>query len=143
MFENLDKYLPLYYKDEEGEFQELGEEELNDIFGEDTSPFSLFNSFFSNMIPQEVIIDSTEGSNWTVRTCFNVNTKMYEVFVWIYGVLKVPVFESENEDEASFAHSVYVAGFESHTIKKLTNIHTGDIIDIEVKNIGEEIDDSD
>lgn len=143
MFENLDKYLPLYYKDEEGEFQELGEEELNDIFGEQTSPFSLFNSLFSSIIPQEVIIDSTKGGTWTVRTCFNVGTGKYVVYVWVYGALKVPVHESENEDEAHFAHNMYVAGFESHTIKKLTNIHTGDIIDIEIKNIGEEIDDSD
>lgn len=143
MFENLDKYLPLYYKNEEGEFQELTEVELDDIFGKDNSPISLFNNFLSNMISPEVIIETTEGGTWTVRTYLNTNSGLYTVCVWIYDTLKVPVYESENEDEASFAHNMYVAGFESHTIKKLTNIYNGDIINIEVKDIGEEIDDSD
>ena len=143
MFENLDKYLPLYYKNEEGEFQELTEVELDDIFGKDNSPISLFNNFLSNMISPEVIIETTEGGTWTVRTYLNTNSGSYTVCVWIYDTFKVPVYESENEDEARFAHNMYVAGFESHTIKKLTNIYNGDIINIEVKDIGEEIDDSD
>jgi len=143
MFENLDKYLPLYYKNEEGEFRELTEVELDDIFGNDDSPFSLFNNFLSNMFSPEVILKTTEGSNWTVKTYLNTNSGLYTVCVWLYETLKVPVHESENEDEANFAHNMYVTGFETHTIKKLTNIHTGDIINIEVKDIGEEIDDSD
>lgn len=143
MFENLDKYLPLYYKNEEGEFQELTEVELDDIFGKETSPISLLNNLLSDMISPEVIIETTEGGTWTVKTYLNTNSGLYTVYVWLYDTLKIPVHESETEDEASFVHNMYVAGFESHTIKKLTNLYTGDIINIEVKDIEEEIDDSD
>lgn len=143
MFENLDKYLPLYYKNEEGEFQELTEVELDDIFGKENSPISLLNNLLSDMISPEVIIETTEGGTWTVKTYLNTNSGLYTVYVWLYDTLKIPVHESETEDEANFVHNIYVAGFESHTIKKLTNLYTGDIINIEVKDIEEEIDDSD
>ena len=142
MFENMEKYFPLYYKGEDGEFHELGKEELDDIFGETTSPFSLLQNVIEDIFPKEVILNSTEGSTWTIQTILNTGTGKYEVHVWVYNTFHVPVWETDNEEEAEFTHSIYVAGFESHTIKKLTNIHTGDLINIEIKNIGEEIDDT-
>ena len=143
MFENLDKYMPLYYKDEEGEFQELGEKELDDIFGKTSSPFSVLKNIMEDVLPKEIILNSSDGGNWKIQTILNTDSRKYEVHVWIYNTVDIPVYETINEDEANFSHNMYVAGFQSHTIKKLTNIHTGDIIDIEIKNIGEEIDDSD
>ena len=69
MFENLDKYLPLYYKDEKGEFQELGTEQLDDIFGS-VSPFAVFEEFFNDFAPKEIELETTQVGVMKVQVVY-------------------------------------------------------------------------
>ena len=70
MFENLDKYLPLYYKDEEGEFQELGEKELDDIFGKTSLNFIKEFPHADIIKEKRIILDNTH------ITISNVNNRL-------------------------------------------------------------------
>lgn len=146
MFENLDKYLPLYYRDENGEFQELGNDELDDIFGikqdEMPNPFSLLKDFIEDILPAEIVYQTTSGGSWTIETVNLVKEGKYEIRVTLYNEYTVPVYIADDINEAEISHNFYVAAFKAHTIKKLTNIYNGDIINIEIKNYGEEIDET-
>ena len=138
MFENLDKYLPLYYKDEQGEFQELGTEQLDDIFGS-VSPFSVFEEFFNDFAPKEVELESTIVGATKVQTIYLNKAKKYEIRVCVSDLMSVPVWVCESDDEAITTHDLDVAALRARSVKKLTNFYTGDIINIEMKNSGEEM----
>ena len=138
MFENLDKYLPLYYKDEQGEFQELGTEQLDDIFGS-VSPFAVFEEFFNDFAPKEVELESTIVGATKVQTIYLNKAKKYEIRVCVSDLMSVPVWVCESDDEAITTHDLYVAALRARSVKKLTNFYTGDIINIEMKNSGEEM----
>lgn len=138
MFENLDKYLPLYYKDEQGEFQELGTEQLDDIFGS-VSPFAVFEEFFNDFAPKEVELESTIVGATKVQTIYLNKAKKYEIRVCVSDLMSVPVWVCESDDEAITTHDLYVAALRARSVKKLTNFYTGDIINIEIKNSGEEM----
>lgn len=138
MFENLDKYLPLYYKDEQGEFQELGTEQLDDIFGS-VSPFAVFEEFFNDFAPKEVELESTIVGATKVQTIYLNKAKKYEIRVCVSDLMSVPVWVCESDDEAITTHDLYVAALRARSVKKLTNFYNGDIINIEMKNSGEEM----
>ena len=142
MFENLDKYLPLYYKDEQGEFQELGTEQLDDIFGS-VSPFAVFEEFFNDFAPKEVELESTIVGATKVQTIYLNKAKKYEIRVCVSDLMSVPVWVCESDDEAITTHDLYVAALRARSVKKLTNFYNGDIINIEMKNSGEEMNEAD
>ena len=138
MFENLDKYLPLYYKDENGDFQELGTEELDDIFGS-VSPFAVFGELFNDLAPKEIELESTIVGMATVQVVYLNRAKKYEIRVRISDLMCVPVWVCESDEEAMTTHDLYVAALRARSVKKLTNFYNGDIINIEMKNSGEDM----
>ena len=138
MFENLDKYLPLYYKDENGEFQELGTEELDDIFGS-VSPFAVFGELFNDFAPKEIELETTQVGVMKVKVVYLNKKKKYEIRVHISDMMYVPVWACDSDEEAMTSHDLYVAALRARTVKKLTNFYNGDIINIEMKNSGEDM----
>lgn len=142
MFENLDKYLPLYYKDENGEFQELGTEELDDIFGS-VSPFAVFGELFNDLAPKEIELESTIVGMASVQVVYLNRAKKYEIRVRISDLMCVPVWVCESDEEAMATHDLYVAALRARSVKKLTNFYNGDIINIEMKNSGEDMNETD
>lgn len=142
MFENLDKYLPLYYKDENGEFQELGTEELDNIFGS-VSPFAVFGELFNDLAPKEIELETTQVGVMKVQVVYLNKEKKYEIRVHISDLMCVPVWVCESDEEAMTAHDLHVAALRERSVKKLTNFYNGDIINIEMKNSGEEMNEAD
>lgn len=142
MFENLDKYLPLYYKDEQGEFQELGTEQLDDIFGS-VSPFAVFDELFNDFAPKEVELETTQVGAMKVQVVYLNKEKKYEIRVHISDMMCVPVWVCDSDDEAITSHDLYVSALRARSVKKLTNFYNGDIINIEMKNSGEEMNEAD
>lgn len=138
MFENLDKYLPLYYKDEQGEFQELGTEQLDDIFGS-VSPFSVFEELFNDFAPKEIELETTQVGVMKVQVVYLNKKKKYEIRVHISDMMYVPVWACDSDEEAMTSHDLYVSALRARSVKKLTNYYNGDIINIEMKNSGEEM----
>ena len=138
MFENLDKYLPLYYKNEEGEFQELGTEQLDDIFGS-VSPLAVFEEFFNDFAPKEIELETTQVGVMKVQVVYLNKEKKYEIRVYISDMMCVPVWVCDRDDEAMTSHDLYVSALRARSVKKLTNFYNGDIINIEMKNSGEEM----
>ena len=142
MFENLDKYLPLYYKDEQGEFQELGTEQLDDIFGS-VSPFAVFDELFNDFAPKEVELETTQVGVMKVQVVYLNKEKKYEIRVHISDMMYVPVWVCDSDEEAMISHDLYVSALRARSIKKLTNFYNRDIINIEMKNSGEEMNEAD
>ena len=142
MFENLDKYLPLYYKDENGEFRELGTEELDDIFGS-VSPFAVFGELFNDFAPKEIELETTHVGVMKVQVVYLNKEKKYEIRVYISDMMCVPVWVCDSDDEAMTTHDLYVAALRARSVKKLTNFYNGDIINIEMKNSGEDMNEAD
>jgi hypothetical protein len=142
MFENLDKYLPLYYKDEQGEFQELGTEQLDDIFGS-VSPFSVFEELFNDFAPKEIELETTQVGVMKVQVVYLNKKKKYEIRVHISDMMYVPVWACDSDEEAMTSHDLYVSALRARSVKKLTNFYNGDIINIEMKNSGEEMNEAD
>ena len=142
MFENLDKYLPLYYKDEEGKFQELGTEQLDDIFGS-VSPFAVFEEFFNDFAPKEIELETTQIGVMKVQVVYLNEKKKYEVRVHVSDMMYVPVWVCDSDEEAMTSHDLYVSALRARSVKKLTNFYNGDIINIEMKNSGEEMNEAD
>ena len=142
MFENLDKYLPLYYKDEQGEFQELGTEQLDDIFGS-VSPSAVFEEFFNNFAPKEIELETTQIGVMKVQVVYLNKKKKYEIRVHISDMMYVPVWVCDSDEEAMTSHDLYVSALRARSVKKLTNFYNGDIINIEMKNSGEEMNEAD
>lgn len=142
MFENLDKYLPLYYKNEEGEFQELGTEQLDDIFGS-VSPFAVFEEFFNDFAPKEIELETTQVGVMKVQIVYLNKERKYEIRVYVSDMMCVPVWVCDSDDEAMTSHDLYVSALRARSVKKLTNFYNGDIINIEMKNSGEEMSEAD
>ena len=142
MFENLDKYLPLYYKDEQGEFEELGTEQLDDIFGS-VSPFSVFEELFNDFAPKEIELETTQVGVMKVQVVYLNKKKKYEIRVYVSDMMCVPVWACDSDDEAMTSHDLYVSALRARSVKKLTNFYNGDIINIEMKNSGEEMNEAD
>ena len=138
MFENLDKYLPLYYKDENGEFQELGTEELDDIFGS-VSPFAVFGELFNDFASKEIELETTQVGMMKVQVVYLNKEKKYEIRVHISDMMCVPVWVCDSDEEAMASHDFIISALRARSVKKLTNFYNGDIINIEIKNSGEEM----
>lgn len=139
MDENLfGKYFPLYYQGEDGEFYELGEKEINEIL--EDSGESLLENLFSDLsafaMGAPVLIDEYFGGKWTLRYYCVIDK--FEITAEIEGITKeIPVYSTTTSSNANFAFNFYVSAFKTGTIKKLTNLSTGDIINIDKKDYGE------
>ena len=77
-----------------------------------------------------------KGSTWDVY----VDTLFYlhMVVVKLYNKIVIPIYEDENYSNAVSMAFLAAAAIKTGYAKKLTNILTGDIINIEIKKYGEE-----
>ena len=62
------------------------------------------------------------------------------VVVKLYNKIVIPIYEDENYSNAVSMAFLAAEAMKTGYAKKLTNILTGDIINIEIKKYGEEID---
>ena len=65
---------------------------------------------------------------------------LHMVVVKLYNKIVIPIYEDENYSNAVAMAFLAAAAMKTGYAKKLTNILTGDIINIEIKKYGEEID---
>ena len=65
---------------------------------------------------------------------------LHMVVVKLYNKIVIPIYEDENYSNAVSMAFLAAAAMKTGCAKKLTNILTGDIINIEIKKYGEEID---
>lgn len=79
-----------------------------------------------------------KADNWDVYvdTLFS----LHMVVVKLYNKFVIPIYEDENYSNAVSMAFLAAAAMKTGCAKKLTNILTGDIINIEIKKYGEEID---
>ena len=79
-----------------------------------------------------------KGDTWDVY----VDTLFYlhMVVVKLYNKIVIPIYEDENYSNAVSMAFLAAAAMKTGYAKKLTNILTGDIINIEIKKYGDEID---
>lgn len=89
-------------------------------------------------IEKNALMWECNGGNWKVQILrFPMS---YIVVVKIYDILEVPIYEAWEIEYAYNAAKFAAAAMKIGIAKKLTNIFNGDIINIEIKKYGEEID---
>ena len=129
-FENLfpleeenNEELPFYAMRQSGKSGEFFDTLLSSLFNDLLTPKILFRI---NAETWEVYVESLFTS--------------YMVVVKIYEQLKIPIYEGEDYSNMVSMALFAAAAMKKGYAKKLTNILTGDIINIEIKKYGEEID---
>ena len=127
-FENLfplddDEELPFYAMQ--------SSEKLGEFFD------SLLNSICNDLLTPKTSWHF-KGSTWDVYvdTLFS----LHMVVVKLYNKIVIPIYEDENYSNAVSMAFLAAAAMKTGYAKKLTNILTGDIINIDIKKYGEEID---
>jgi hypothetical protein len=78
-----------------------------------------------------------------VQVVYLNKEKKYEIRVHISDMMYVPVWVCDSDDEAMTSHDLYVSALRARSVKKLTNFYNGDIINIEMKNSGEDMNEAD
>jgi hypothetical protein len=97
------------------------------------------------------LLDSICDDLFTPKTSWHFKADTWDVYVdtllsWhmvvikLYNQLIIPIYEDENYSNTISMALFAAAAMKKGYAKKLTNILTGDIINIEIKNYGEEID---
>ena len=99
----------------------------------------------------DFILNSICDDLFTPKTSWHFKADTWDVYVdtllsWhmvvvkLYNQLIIPIYEDENYSNTVSIALFAAAAMKKGYAKKLTNILTGDIINIEIKNYGEEID---
>lgn len=99
----------------------------------------------------DILLSSLFNDLLTPKILFRINAETWEVYVEslftsymvvvkIYEQLKIPIYEGEDYSNMVSMALFAAAAMKKGYAKKLTNILTGDIINIEIKKYGEEID---
>jgi hypothetical protein len=134
-FENL---FPL--DDEENEqFKDMLERVLEGLNGAPIEdPFEKYLDSLWKDIEKNALMWECEGGSWKVQILrFPIS---YVVVVKVYDTLEVPIYECWEIEDAYTSARFAAAAMKSGCAKKLTNVFNGDIINIEIKKYGEEID---
>ena len=98
---------------------------------------SLLNSIYDDLFTPKTSWHF-KADTWDVYvdTLFS----LHMVVVKLYNKIVIPIYEDENYSNAVSMAFLAAAAMKTGYAKKLTNILTGDIINIEIKKYGEEID---
>lgn len=117
-----DEELPFYAMRQDGKSGELFDSILNSICDDLFTPKT---SWHFKADTWDVYVD-------TLFSWHMVVVKLYDQFI-------IPIYEDENYSN-TVSMALFAAAMKKGYAKKLTNILTGDIINIEIKKYGEEID---
>lgn len=98
---------------------------------------SLLNSIFDDLFTPKTSWHF-KADTWDVYvdTLFS----LHMVVVKLYNKIVIPIYEDENYSNAVSMAFLAAVAMKTGYAKKLTNILTGDIINIDIKKYGEEID---
>ena len=118
--------------DEELPFYQLQPSEKSGEFFD-----SLLSSIFDDLLTPKTSLHF-KADTWDVYvdTLFS----WHMVVVKLYNKIVIPIYEDENYSNAVSMAFLAAAALKTGYAQKLTNILTGDIINIEIKKYGEEID---
>lgn len=133
-FENL---FPL--DDEENEqFKDMLERVLEGLNGSPIEdPFEKYLDSLWKDIEKNTLMWEYDNGSWKVQILrFPIS---YVVIVKVYDTLEVPIYECWEIEDAYTSARFAAAAMKSGCAKKLTNVFNGDIINIEIKKYGEEI----